>query len=698
MKIHESTHKATESRSRVLDPSLLARKSSRPEYSGTNTLRQRLGNQGVQRLMSETVGQTKDSAQPRSSAIQAKLAVSQPRDEHEQETDRVANAVMRMSEPSVQETSLALPVAPSAAANIQSLRGGGSALPAGTRAFFEPRFRADFSQVRLHTDALAADTAKSINAKAFTVGQNIAFGAGEYAPQTTEGKWLLAHELAHVAQQNSSIQRQPKRDPARRSFPWIGRIGNTWSASLRKSPEKNPDQPHRNTLADLPRDTEVRVINQKGGWLLVNVIVDGKTLEGYVSQELVTYVKASATDLGEITLKVKVPSLAEAFVELKKAETRKAKEGSAFKPTEDEQSDINVAMGVLKQTKKYVVDESTYAVTFAHKPGVKTEIDTIEDFVLFVENVEKQYAGASPKEVVSEIRQLWFSDVNWELLVASEGISEAGKDVDIETEPDPIASQFNMKTLAPAAGSKQFDTRMGKVDIGHVMAGIDARLSGFPAAYPKSHLAKKGHDDSDTELKYKTLKAASGGDSRDFATWAGDLGQAYAEYLVERYVKGNASASLSAFSAAKAPSEEILGDIHGYIAVEVFRDVPASMSPTGAEVKVSNILRDMYLVEKSAGGNTYQKQFEKVSGKSGADLKAFIAERSLRFAKPWYAKKAVEHRGWRGSKGWTKEGILENTLKEFDDKHAENEKNANASDKLESLADDLVNQLSGSIK
>jgi len=57
----------------------------------------------------------------------------------------------------------------------------------------------------------------------------------------------------------------------------------------------------------------------------------------------------------------------------------------------------------------------------------------------------------------------------------------------------------------------------------------------------------------------------------------------------------------------------------------------------------------------------YQQYFEKVSGKSSADLQAFITERSLRFAKTWYAKKAVEHRGWLGSKGWGKEGILENT-------------------------------------
>ena len=95
-------------------------------------------------------------------------------------------------------------VTASVAANIHALNGGGSPLPDTTRAFFEPRFGADFSHVRVHTDSRAADTANSINAKAFTVGQNIAFGRGRYAPHSSEGRQLLAHELTHVVQQNGS--------------------------------------------------------------------------------------------------------------------------------------------------------------------------------------------------------------------------------------------------------------------------------------------------------------------------------------------------------------------------------------------------------------------------------------------------------------------------------------------------------------
>jgi hypothetical protein len=83
-------------------------------------------------------------------------------------------------------------------------------LPESTRAFFEPRFGADFSQVRVHTDSNAAESARGVNALAYTLGRDVVFGAGSYAPGTTGGNRLLAHELTHVVQQgHSRIQRFP---------------------------------------------------------------------------------------------------------------------------------------------------------------------------------------------------------------------------------------------------------------------------------------------------------------------------------------------------------------------------------------------------------------------------------------------------------------------------------------------------------
>ena len=81
------------------------------------------------------------------------------------------------------------------------LRSPGHPLDPATRAFLEPRFGHDFSRVRIHADGRAAESARAVNAQAFTVGQEIVFGAGYYAPTTTDGRHLIAHELAHVVQQ-----------------------------------------------------------------------------------------------------------------------------------------------------------------------------------------------------------------------------------------------------------------------------------------------------------------------------------------------------------------------------------------------------------------------------------------------------------------------------------------------------------------
>ncbi|MEE8295823.1 MAG: DUF4157 domain-containing protein, partial [Sphingomonadales bacterium] len=104
-------------------------------------------------------------------------------------------------------------VSPRVANSIKGLRGGGAPLAKSTKAFFEPRFGQDFSKVRLHTDAKAADMADSIRAKAFTLGNDIAFAKGAFNPESKSGKQLLAHELTHTVQQGGlggeKVRRQP---------------------------------------------------------------------------------------------------------------------------------------------------------------------------------------------------------------------------------------------------------------------------------------------------------------------------------------------------------------------------------------------------------------------------------------------------------------------------------------------------------
>lgn len=103
-------------------------------------------------------------------------------------------------------------LSPASESLISGLGGGGVPLPASERAFFEPRFGRDFSGVRVDDGPAAADAAGSINARAFTLGTDIAFAKGEYRPRSNEGRRLIAHELAHTVQQSvcgGRLQRAP---------------------------------------------------------------------------------------------------------------------------------------------------------------------------------------------------------------------------------------------------------------------------------------------------------------------------------------------------------------------------------------------------------------------------------------------------------------------------------------------------------
>lgn len=227
-------------------------------------LQRTAGNQAVQRLI-------------KSGALQAKLRIGQPGDIYEQEADRVAEQVMRMPEPSAvssgtpyihsiqrayigcedealkrqpieeeeelrrqpieeeEEEELQAKatsdgiseVNPDIESNIRNMRGRGQPLPESTRSFFEPRFGRDFSQVRVHSDAEATESARAVNARAFTVGKDVVFGKGEYSPETVQGKRLLAHELTHVVQQKTNesiVQADLYQVPTNVTPPWIQRI------------------------------------------------------------------------------------------------------------------------------------------------------------------------------------------------------------------------------------------------------------------------------------------------------------------------------------------------------------------------------------------------------------------------------------------------------------------------------------------
>jgi Domain of unknown function (DUF4157) len=212
--------------------------------------------------------------------IQPKLTINQPNDIYEQEADAMADKVMRMPDPSINdnlffkrsvsaiqrkcahceeeekkiqrmftdsESEVEVPqiqrncgpcadeeihrmmseeeeeeeesvqrktadtneIDPNLESRLSNL-GGGQPLSASARSFFEPRFGQSFSDVRVHTGSDANRAAKSINARAYTLGNNIAFASGEYDSSSASGRSLIAHELTHTLQQSAgakSLQR-----------------------------------------------------------------------------------------------------------------------------------------------------------------------------------------------------------------------------------------------------------------------------------------------------------------------------------------------------------------------------------------------------------------------------------------------------------------------------------------------------------
>jgi hypothetical protein len=162
-------------------------------------------------------------------ALQAKLAVGRADDPLEHEADRAADRVLAggssgplgsapaqaqrrcaaceaeddatLQRDAEGPASTGAPGAARAAAD--AVAQGGRPLPSALRAYFEPRFGRDLSGVRIHDDPQAQAAAASVQAHAFTLGRDIAFAAGQYAPGSVAGLRLLAHELAHVAQQRA---------------------------------------------------------------------------------------------------------------------------------------------------------------------------------------------------------------------------------------------------------------------------------------------------------------------------------------------------------------------------------------------------------------------------------------------------------------------------------------------------------------
>ena len=155
------------------------------------------------------------SSMPSTVLVNAKLEMTSPGDTEELEADAMADSIVsegkiaRAITPGHSGSGIALPS--QFGSQLASLQGQGSRITGDLKVKMENGFGRDFSDVRLHTDGAAAEMNDSISAKAFTYGNDIYFNRGQFNPETSEGQYLVAHELTHVVQRSGRVGR--KEDP-----------------------------------------------------------------------------------------------------------------------------------------------------------------------------------------------------------------------------------------------------------------------------------------------------------------------------------------------------------------------------------------------------------------------------------------------------------------------------------------------------
>jgi len=192
-----------------------------PTKDNYNFLVQRKCKCGAESKLS---GQCDECEKDKLLGVQTKLRVGVANDVYEQEADRVADQVLGMSSHSnisraplpiqrftgrSHEKSIGNLDTTTTTENVDRVLGrSGNPLKPKLRHEMEQRFGYDFSQVRIHTDAIAEQSARDVNAYAYTAGHNVVFGAGQFSPGTRTGKRLLAHELTHVVQQRENNDRR----------------------------------------------------------------------------------------------------------------------------------------------------------------------------------------------------------------------------------------------------------------------------------------------------------------------------------------------------------------------------------------------------------------------------------------------------------------------------------------------------------
>lgn len=390
------------------------------------------------------------------------------------------------------------PLADDAGRQVQAaLASAGTPLDTATRGFMESRFGHDFSQVRIHADGNAAASARAVHAHAYTLGQDIVFDAGRYAPQTDGGRRLLAHELAHVVQQGADsgrLQRQPAPP---------GQAAASGPCLIHFIKDRAEFTDKGQAMARCMQRAKAFLAAQRGSSTPGSV-----ELHGYASEE---GDESSNQALSERRADTVLRLLVQGG--LPRARLSASGHGADRKfPTREENRRVELRMITHSQA------EETVITAVPCPPTAAITARTMDDYLELLVCAEARM-NRSPREMLALFRQLYYGKA-WSNSKASQWAQVIPCSPDIG---DPRSALG-----APLFESLQKSQSVGDTDVGHVFTGLEAMTcpsaSVTPKPSPSAGFVTKGLAGAASLLGATTVHTAN----EDFATWSGDLGSAVA--------------------------------------------------------------------------------------------------------------------------------------------------------------------------
>lgn len=546
------------------------------------------------------------SAQP--GTMQQKLSIGSVDDPLEQEADAMAERVMRMPDtmPSIsmapeqispkcaaceseegeilqrKEAGSAEPSAvPNAEAHIGRPLGPGVPLEPGVRGFFERRFRQSFGNVRVHADRETDVAARRFDALAFTVGRDIAFRAGAYAPHTQSGRRLLAHELTHVLQQRGSgvrIQRAPA-CPAR----------------------PRAEAAQSRTPAGILATNVVLTLSTISQLDVMDFAVGSANLPPDTTSDP-EWQRALSIMAGDPSIKIQVAAFTDCTgTQPENVLLRRARADTVLSalPREVRRKilfDIPIPTSTFIDTNATPEGRArnrSVRLSFTAAPARGTDpCDTLsrasnmDEYIFLVHCLETRLKLTKPADapkVLSALRQVYFGSGSWSLKRHSVW------DAVMENPAWPPAANPELQLGAGLMAALKASDVVGQTDVSHLLTGIDAMMS----PHNVEHLPG--------------LFSATTVPNEEWATWAGDVGSAAAEWVVDTVFTPPAKPlSQKDYFTKFAGDDDLRGDLDAFA---MRRGLNPGAGPSSQLMQairltgtLSENLRRYYRLTKSASG------------------------------------------------------------------------------------------------